>query len=262
MIKLKTQKEIETLREGGLILGTILEALGHMAVPGANTADLEAEALRRIKEAHGQPSFKGYKIRKSGKGFPSALCVSVNEDVVHGAAVPGKFLQAGDIVGLDIGMKYKSLYTDTAVTVGVGEISAVAQKLLAVTQECLQLGIRQARPGNTLRDIARAIQINAESNHCGVVRELVGHGVGYAVHEDPQVPNFDSGEKGVMGVVLKPGMVIAIEPMLTLGDWHIRTGADHFALATVDGQLAAHFEHTVAIVEGGNVVITSTEESL
>ena len=260
MIRLKSKQEIEKLREGGLILGTILEALARLAEPGVNTEVLEKEALRRIKAANGQPSFKGYKIFKNDKGFPSALCVSINEDVVHGAAVPGKFLKNGDIVGLDIGMKYKELYTDTAVTVAVGEINAAARKLLDVTKQCLQLGISQARPGNTIRDIARAVQINAESNGFGVVRELVGHGVGYAVHEDPQVPNFDSREKTVMDIKLAPGLVIAIEPMLTLGGWKVKNGADGFALATADSSLSAHFEHTVAIVEGGNIVITSAEE--
>jgi len=260
MIKLKTKKEIEYLREGGIILGTILDTLSAMVEPGINTKVLEEKALAMIQEVGGSPAFKGYKVSPKSKGFPSALCASVNDDIVHGAATPGKFLKQGDIIGLDIGMKYKGLFTDTAVTVPVGKISQDLQKLLFVTKECLELGIKQAKAGNTLRDITRAVQINAESNGFGVVRELVGHGVGHAVHEEPQVPNFDSGEKDVMGIVLKPGMVIAIEPMLTTGDWRIKTGQDGFALATIDGSMAAHFEHTVAIMEEGNIIITSPED--
>jgi len=260
MIKLKTPQEIEILREGGLILGSILENLAHMVAPGVSTETLENKALKMIKDANGTPAFKGYKVRKNDKGFPTALCASINSDIVHGTAIPAKFLKQGDIIGLDIGMKYKGLFTDTAVTVAVGDIAADWQKLLEVTKQCLELGIKQAKPNNTLRDIARAIQINAESNGFGVVRELVGHGVGYAVHEEPQVPNFDSQEEYLMNIVLKPGMVIAIEPMLTAGNWRIKTGADGFALSTIDNSMSAHFEHTVAITEEGNIIITSPED--
>lgn len=257
MIKLKTSEEIKILREGGLILGSILETLASMVEPGISTEELENKALQMIKEVKGIPAFKGYKVRKGDAGFPTALCASINEDIVHGIAVPSKFLKQGDIIGLDIGMQYKGLFTDTAVTVPVGSIPDSLQKLLATTKQCLDLGIKQAKANNTLRDIARAIQINAESNGFGVVRELVGHGVGYAVHEEPQVPNFDSNEPEVMGIVLRPGMVIAIEPMLTIGDWHIKTGTDGFALSTADGSLSAHFEHTIAITENDNIIITS-----
>lgn len=259
MIKLKTKEEIQTLREGGRILGGILAQLTEMVVPGISTAELEQKANELIKGAGGQPSFKGYKAKYDRKPFPSALCTSINEEIVHAPAVPKRYLKNGDIIGLDLGMKYKKLYTDTAVTVPVGDIDEKAQKLIEVTRECLNLAIQQVKPGNKLIDIARAIQINAEANDFGAVRELVGHGVGYEVHEDPQVPNYDSGEGELVNIKLKPGLVFAIEPMLTIGDWHIKTGENGFSILTKDGSLAAHFEHTVAVVEDGCMVITSAE---
>ncbi len=260
MIKLKSTEEIKILREGGEILAGILDQLSKMVEPGLNTVELEQKAVSLIKEAGGQPSFKGYKTKYDKKPFPTALCLSINEEVVHATPVPGKFLKNGDVVSLDIGMKYKKLYTDTAVTLPVGEVDEEVQKLIDVTKQCLQLAIAQIKPGNKLIDIARAIQINAETNGFGVVQELVGHGVGYGVHEEPQVPNFDSGEDNVMNLELKPGLVIAIEPMLTMGDWHVKTGKDGFSILTKDGSLSAHFEHTVVVTEEGNIVITSLEK--
>lgn len=259
MIKLKTKEEITILREGGKKLAEILAALKAMVAPGANTAELEKKALALIKKAGGQPSFKGYTGSHNDKPFPTALCASVNSEVVHAPALPGRYLKNGDIICLDIGMRYKKLYTDMAITAPVGEIDAKAQKLIEITRQCLELGIQQAKPGNKLLNIARAAQINAEANGFGVVRELVGHGVGYAVHEAPAVPNFYDSREEELELELKPGLVIAIEPMLTLGDWHVKTGADGFSILTKDGSLAAHFEHTVAITEEGNIVITAAE---
>jgi len=258
MIKLKTKEEIKILQEGGYILGTILEKLGAMVEPGVSTEDLEKKALALIKEAGGSPSFKGYKTKYDKKAFPSALCTSINNEIVHAPAIPGRYLKNGDIIGIDIGMKYKKLYTDTAITVPVGEVSKEVEKLIKTTKECLDLAIKQVKPGNRLFDIARAIQINAEANDFGVVRELVGHGVGHEVHEAPQVPNYDTGEDELTEIELTPGLVIAIEPMLTVGDWHIKTGDDGLSLLTKDGQLSAHFEHTVAVTEDGCIIITST----
>ena len=259
MIKLKTKEEIAILREGGKILADILVAVAAAVAPGVSTLDLEEKAVKLIKKAGGQPSFKGYKSRQDSAYFPAALCTSINEEVVHAPATPARYLKNGDVLCLDLGMRYQKLYTDTAITVGVGETDEHKQKLISVTRECLNLAIQQAKPGNKLLNIARAVQINAEANGFGVVRELVGHGVGYEVHEEPQVPNFYDGQDEELELVLSPGLVIAIEPMLTVGDWHVKTGKDGFAILTKDKSLAAHFEHTIAITEEGNIVITASE---
>lgn len=259
MIKLKTKEEIAILREGGKILADILAGLAAAVVPGTSTLELEEKAVKLITKAGGQPSFKGYKSRGDSAYFPAALCTSINEEVVHAPATPARYLKNGDLLCLDIGMRYQKLYTDMAVTVGVGEIDEHKQKLIAVTRECLNLAIQQAKPGNKLLNIARAVQINAEANGFGVVRELVGHGVGYKVHEDPQVPNFYDGKDEELDIILQPGLVIAIEPMLTAGDWHVRTGKDGFTISTKDKSLAAHFEHTIAVTEEGNIVITAAD---
>lgn len=256
-VRLKNEQEIQTLAEGGAILGSILARLAKLVRPGTNSKMLEERAEKWIKEAGGTPAFKGHVV--GGVAFPSTLCVSINSELVHGPAVPGRFFKEGDIVSLDIGMQYEGLYTDTAVTVAVGSIDPHIQHLLDVTKQCLELGIRQARPGNTIGDIARAVQINAEANNFSVVRELVGHGVGHGVHEEPQVPNFDSGEKNVMNYQLTPGLVIAIEPMLAIGDWHTTILEDGFTFAMQDGSLSAHFEHTIAITENGAIIITDPE---
>jgi len=256
MINLKTQAEITTLREGGKKLADILSAIADLVMPGAHTLELENKALALIKKAGGQPSFKGYAANKKDKPYPTALCTSINDEVVHGPSSPARYLKQGDIICLDIGMRYQKLYTDMAVTVPVGDIDEHAEKLINITRQCLEVAIQHAKPGNKLLDIARAVQINAEANGFGVVRELVGHGVGHAVHEEPQVPNFYDGQDEELDLVLQPGLVIAIEPMLTIGDWHVKTGKDGFTILTKDKSLAAHFEHTVAVTEEGNIVIT------
>jgi len=259
MVKLKSKQEIEILREGGKILAEILAELEKMAEPGISTADLEKKAQKLIKKAGGQPSFKGYKDNHNKKSFPTALCASINEELVHVPSLPGRYLKNGDIISLDLGIKYKKLFTDTAITVAVGKIDEQSQKLIDTTKECLNLAISQVKPGNKLFDIARAIQINAEANNFGVVRELVGHGVGYEVHEEPQVPNFVNGEKEFVNIELTPGLVIAIEPMVTIGDWHVETGKDGLSILTKDKSLSAHFEHTVGVTENGCLVITSLD---
>ncbi len=258
-MRLKTKEEIKILKEGGYILGAILEKLAEMTEPGISTEDLEKKAVALIKEAKGEPSFKNYKTKKDQKPFPTALCTSINDQIVHAPAIPARYLQNGDIIGIDIGMKYKNLYTDTAVTVPVGDVSKEATKLINITQECLELAIKQIKPGNRLIDISRAIQINAEANGFGVVRELVGHGVGYEVHEAPQVPNYDTGEDNLMNQELEVGLVIAIEPMLTEGDWRVKIGKDGLSIVTKDGSWSAHFEHTVAVTDKGAMVITSAK---
>ena len=258
MIIYKTKEEIAKIREGGQILAKILDQIGKEVKPGVDTVYLEEMACRLIEEAGGRPSFKGYK--SGGKPFPTALCTSVNNEVVHTPAIPGRVLDSGDIIGIDIGMEYpsrkgeKGFYTDMAVTIAVGKVSEQAKKLIRVTRECLDSAIKQMKPKNTLNDIARAVQTHAEKNGFSVVRDLVGHGVGKAVHEAPNVPNFVV-DKG-FDIVLEPGMVLAIEPMINMGAPEIKTGKDGFSIVTADGKLSAHFEHTVAITEDGHEVLT------
>lgn len=258
MIILKTKEEIEKIREGGQILAKVLCQIKKEVKPGVDTAHLEETACRLIEEAGGRPSFKGYK--SGGKPFPTALCTSVNNEVVHAPAIPGRVLNSGDIIGIDVGMEYpfkkgeQGFYTDMAETIAVGKVSEQAKKLIKTTRECLALAIRQMKPKNTLNDIARAVQTHAEKNGFSVVRDLVGHGVGKAVHEAPNVPNFVV-DKG-FDIVLEPGMVLAIEPMINMGAPGIKTGKDGMSIVTADGELSAHFEHTVAITEDGYEVLT------
>lgn len=258
MIIYKTKEEIARIKEGGQILAKILYQIRKEVKPGVDTAHLEEIACRLIREAGGRPSFKGYK--SGDKPFPTALCTSINNEVVHAPAIPARVLNGGDIIGIDIGMEYpfrkgeQGFYTDMAETVAVGKISEQAKKLIKVTRECLDLAIRQMKPKNTLNDIARAVQTHAEKNGFSVVRDLVGHGVGKAVHEAPNVPNFviDNG----FDIVLEPGMVLAVEPMVNMGSSKIKTGKDGMSIMTADGGLSAHFEHTVAITEKGHDVLT------
>jgi methionyl aminopeptidase len=253
MSKLKTAAEIEALAEGGKILARALQKVAAAAAPGVSTWELNRIAEEEIARAGAEPSFKGY----GKKPFPAALCTSVNEVIVHGAPYKSQILKEGDIIGLDLGVKYKNLYTDAAVSVAVGKISPLAERLLSVAKEALALAIAAARPGAKIGDIGWTIQTTAEKAGFQVVRELIGHGVGHAVHEDPQVPCY--GEKG-KGIVLEAGMVLAIEPMLTAGDYHLTTLPDGWGIRTKDGSLGAHFEHTVAITQSGPRVLTSNEE--
>jgi len=226
-------------------LASIMAEIANQAKPGVTTGSLNIEAERLIRKSGALPAFLGH------LGFPASLCVSVNETVVHG--VPGKYvLREGDIVGLDLGIKYKGLITDMAVTVPCGEISDEAQKLISVAQNSLAAAIGEARPGNHVGDIGFAIQNYVESQGFNVIRELIGHGVGHSVHEEPEIPNF--GRRGG-GPELKSGMILAIEPMVSAGDWHVRQRGDG-SFATRDGSLAAHFEHTVAIAEDGAAILT------
>lgn len=256
MIYYKTQKEIETLAVGGKILANILKQVAAEVRPGIGTKDLDDLAERLILQSGGHPSFKNYRPSSSDRPFPTTLCTSINDEVVHAPAIPNRILKEGDIIGLDIGMQYKGLFTDMAVTVGVGQISKAARRLLNVTQEALAAGIEQVKEGNRLSDIAAGIQNYAEKNGFGVVRELVGHGVGKKVHEDPNVPNFVTEESKLF--VMKRGLVIALEPMINIGGWQIVVADDNMTFITADGSLSAQFEHTVAIDHNGEVrVITA-----
>ncbi len=250
------------MRQGGRILAGIIGRLAKEAKPGIETEYLEKMACELISKAGGRPSFKGYKSAPDSKVFPTALCISINNEIVHGPALPSRELKSGDIVGLDIGMEYPfgknvhGYYTDMAVTIPVGKISKQASKLINTTKKSLELAIKQVKPGNTLSNVGGAIQDCAESKGFSVVRELVGHGVGIAVHEDPQVPNHRITDDSFENVVLKPGMAIAIEPMVNVGGWKVKTGKDGLTILTADGKLSAHFEHTVAITDYGCEVIT------
>ncbi|MEI6378674.1 MAG: type I methionyl aminopeptidase [Candidatus Falkowbacteria bacterium] len=253
---IKSKKQIEGIRKSCQGLAVIFAHLEQMVAPGVTTLQLEEEACRLIAEQGGRPAFKGYKTHKRAIPFPSALCISINEEIVHGPAVPSRPLLEGDIVGIDAGMELGGYYSDMARTFAVGKISATAQKLMSVTERALELGIEQMRPGKTLDDVGKAIQKWVESQGFGVVRELVGHGVGLGVHEDPQIPHYAIKESGLPNVRIEAGMVLALEPMVTEGDWHIDIGANGFSFVTRDGKLAAHFENTILITPDGPEILT------
>ncbi len=246
MVTLKSPREIETMRRSGKITSKVLTDLMQAVRPGISTRDLDRMAEKGIRELGGVPTFKGY------HDYPASICASVNDEVVHG--IPGDYLlREGDLLSIDIGTTFEGYVSDSAVTVPVGNISANARRLLDVTQECLMAGIAQMRKGNHLGDIGAAVQKHAEEAGYGVVRELVGHGVGTAMHEEPQVPNY--GKAGA-GLVLRPGLVIAIEPMITEGDYRVEILKDGWTVVTADGKLAAHFEHTIAVTEEGPKILT------
>ncbi|MCB9805695.1 type I methionyl aminopeptidase [Candidatus Nomurabacteria bacterium] len=254
MIKLKTKEEIEIMREGGRRLAVILQKIAEACKPGVMTGDLDKLAFKLIVEGGDRPSFLDYKPSNTKKGFPSTLCVSINEEIVHGVpAINSKEIREGDIVGLDCGLIHKGMFLDHAITIGVGEISLEAKRLLQVTKEALSSGVKQARIGNKIGDIGSAVAKQAHDNGFGIIQGLSGHGVGYAVHEDPYVPN--EGRKGE-GVVMEEGLVIAIEPMFSLGGGDIKLARDGFTFVTKDGSIAAQFEHTVAVTENGPEILT------
>ncbi len=247
---IKTDADIEAIAEGGKLLGAILRGAAALVKPGVTTAELNAYAEAEIKKAKGRPSFKGYGPK--GNPFPAGLCTSVNDVVVHG--IPSGYrLKDGDIVGLDIGMEYKKRYTDTAITVPVGTVDAKAIKLIETTERCLREAIKSVRAGARIGDISHAIQSTAERAGFSVVRDLVGHGVGYEVHEEPSVPCYG---KAGSGLVLKTGMVLAIEPMLCAGDFFLNFEKDGWTVRTKDRGLSAHFEHTIAVTDRGCRVLT------
>ena len=246
MVTLKSAREIETMRRSGKITAKVLADIMRAVRPGVTTRDLDRIAEDGIRGLGGVPTFMGY------HGYPASICASVNAEVVHG--IPGDYvLQEGDLLSIDIGTTLDGYVSDSAVTVGVGQISEQAQRLLEVTQESLMLGIAAMQPGNRLGDIGAAVQGYAERHGFGVVRELVGHGVGTAMHEEPQVPNY--GRAGT-GMELRPGLVLAVEPMITQGDYKVKILKDGWTVVTADGKLAAHFEHTIAVTQGGPRILT------
>ncbi len=249
MISLKTPQEIEIMRQGGHMLAKVVQEVAAMVKPGIATKDLDRMAEALILRSGAKVAFKGY------ENFPAALCTSVNEEVVH--VIPSsRILKEGDIVTLDLGLILKGFYLDMARTVGVGAINAQAQRLIDVTKKSLELGIAEAKIGNTLGDIGYAVQHFVESNGYGVVRQLCGHGIGKNLHESPQVLNVGKKHEGLE---LKEGMVICIEPMTTVGDWHIKQSSDGYGFQTKDNFLSCHFEDTLAITANGPEVLTKIE---
>lgn len=248
--KLKTEQEIELIRENGKLLAQILREVAALVRPGISTWELNEVAEQKIAAVGGKPSFKGY---GEDIPFPTGLITSVNDAVVHGIPSKDLILKEGDIVSLDIGMEYKGLFTDMAITVGVGEISEEASELIRLTKKSLAAAIALAKIGNTVGDIGAAVQNIIEPAGFSVVRDLVGHGVGHAVHEDPQIPNY--GKAGT-GLKLVEGMVLAIEPMVTVGSHKLFIDDDQWTFRTVDESLAAHFEHTVVITKNGPRILT------
>ncbi len=251
-ITIKTPNDIELLRVSGKCLSYVLREVAKAVRPGVTTASLNAIAEKLILEAGNTPPFKNYQPYGADFPFPAAICISVNDEIVHG--IPGKrVLKEGDIVGLDLGVAHKGLITDAAISVPVGKVAPKVEKLLARTQEALMAGIKAAVGGAHTGDIGAAVDAVAKKEKYGSIRELAGHGVGYAVHEDPYVPN--QGKKGE-GALLVPGMVIAIEPMFTLGKRFIETLDDGYTISTQDGTYAAHFEHTILITKGKPEILT------
>jgi methionyl aminopeptidase len=245
-IIIKSDREITIMRQAGRIVATILRVLSEQVRPGMKTKELDVIAARELERLGVKSSFKGY------RGFPANLCVSVNDEIVHG--IPReKVLNEGDVVSLDFGAIFKGFQGDAAVTVGVGEISSQAKQLIETTEGALKASIAVAYPGVRLGDISAAIQNYAESRGYSVVREYTGHGIGREMHEEPQIPNFGSPR---VGPVLKKGMTLALEPMVNVGDWRTRLGNDHWVVLTADGSLAAHFEHTIAITNDEPEVLT------
>ena len=247
MIVCKSPGEIEKMRAANQLVARILEELAAMVAPGVTTGDLDAAAEAKVRASGAEPAFKGY------RGYPSTLCASVNEQVVHG--IPNtRPLVSGDIVSLDMGVKLNGYYGDSAITVPVGAVGEDVNRLLTVTQEALEKGIAQVRIGGRISDIGHAIQEHVEANGLSVVREFVGHGIGAALHEEPQIANY--GEPG-RGPRLAEGMTLAIEPMVNMGRAAVKVLPDGWTAVTKDGSLSAHFEHTVAVTKNGPLVLTA-----
>src|SRR5579871_4188637 len=253
MIVRKNMAELEKMRCSGLLVWKILEKLRQMIGEGVTTHDLEVAAEKMMQDAGARPAFKGYS-QAGGTKFPFVLCTSVNEEIVHGMPSQKRQLKSGDIVSIDTGVQLNGYYGDSAITVGVGQISEESQRLLAVTRESLELAIEKARPGNRLFDICGTVERHVTAQGFTIVREFVGHGIGTQMHEEPQVPNYV--DRRNENPRLKEGMVLAIEPMVNAGKPGSRVRADKWTAVTEDGRNSAHFEHTVAITANGPWVLT------
>ena len=247
MINLKTPREIERMKGASRIVAEILLELREVMRDGITTGEIDRLAEEKTLKRNAKPAFKGY------RGFPASICISINNEVVHGIPSPKRIVKSGDVVGLDFGVIFDGFFGDSAVTVPVGEIPPDVQNLLRVTEQCLYKAIEAAVPGNFLVDISAAIQALADENHFGIVRELCGHGIGRALHEDPPVLNYVQGAKGTK---VKPGLVIAIEPMINLGTEKVKVLEDGWTVVTLDGKPSAHFEHTIAVMPEGPEILT------
>jgi len=246
MIIYKNHKEIEMMRKSNQIVAQILSELRERAKPGVKTIELDEYAEKRTMELGAKPAFKGY------RGYPASLCTSVNEEIVHG--IPSsRTLKEGDIIGMDFGVIYDGLYGDAAITVAVGDISSKAEMLIETVKMSLEKGIEQVRVGNRISDISFAVQKHVESKGFSVIRSFVGHGIGFSLHEEPQVPNFGSPGHGPR---IRPGMVLAIEPMISAGDWDVEIMEDNWTAITKDRSLSAHYENTVAATENGPEILS------
>ncbi len=251
-ITIKTPEQIEILREAGKIHARILNELEDLITPGMSALELNNIAEEKVRKVGAEPSFLNYRPDHTYPLYPASLCVSINDVVVHGIPTADMIIQSGDIVSIDLGLKYKNLFTDSARTVIVGQVSDEKRQMVYDAYEALAIGIDAARPGNTIGDIGHAIE-SFNNKKYGNVRELSGHGVGCAVHEDPYVPNY--GKPGT-GAKIKPGMVLAIEPMFNLGTSDVKFHDDGYTVSTRDGQVSAHVEHTVLITEDGPEILT------
>jgi methionyl aminopeptidase len=247
LIQYKTSQEIEILKECNQLVAEVLATLESRCQPGVSTLDLDRIAEELTYKHKARPAFKGY------HGFPATLCTSINEEVVHGIPSSKRILKAGDIISIDYGVCYKGFYGDAAITVAIGEVSQELVQLLQITRESLMLGIQQATPGNHLGDISTAIQFHAESHGYSVVKEYSGHGVGKSLHEEPAVLNYASNGRGIQ---LKPGLVIAIEPMVNLGSDKVQVQSDGWTVVTRDRQPSAHFEHSIAITDSDPLILS------
>jgi methionyl aminopeptidase len=248
VIQLKSSREIDLMSQGGEILGQTIKRLAAAVRPGVSTADLDALAEEFIRSHEGAtPAFKGL------YGFPGSICTSINDEIVHGIPSKKRVLKEGDIVSIDVGVGYKGFFTDSAVTVAVGEVDAATKRLLEITARSLEAGIEAARIGNHIGDVGAAVQAVVEEAGFSVVRDLVGHGIGVEFHEEPQVPNYGKPKRREK---LVPGLTLAIEPMVNAGGPATRTLSDRWTIVTADGSRSAHFEHTVAITENGPKVLT------
>ncbi len=256
MIIIKTKEEIEVLREGGKRLAFVLNKVAEKVVPGISTWELDQYALKLITEMGDYPAFLNYRPEGASSPYPASLCVSVNDEVVHGIPKKDKILQEGDIVSLDLGLRHKGFFTDMAMTVPVGEVSGASLKLMETTKKALEVGISVAIAGNKIGDISNAIEKFARPHKYGIVEVLAGHGVGRAIHEDPFIPNY--GKAGT-GAKLVPGMVIALEPMLNNGTKNVTIDDDGWTFRTADRKKSAHFEHTILITESEPEVLTKVK---
>lgn len=246
MIVFKSKTELEAIRQSSQVVARVLSELETLIRPGIRTRDLDLYAEKRTRELGAVPAFKGY------RGYPASVCVSVNEEIIHG--IPsGRILQEGDIVSLDFGALYEGFFSDSALTVPVGRVSAEARRLIEAAERAFAKGLEQMRDGNRISDISAAIQSSVESEGFSVIRQFVGHGIGRALHEEPQIPNFGTPGRGPK---IGPGMTLAIEPMIAMGGWEVEVLEDGWTAVTRDRTLAAHFEHTVAMTENGPEILS------